>query len=118
MASTLPEFLQAGISTLSTAAQGYSQSGPDPLALLSAIYDTVEVRSNAAPPMVLKIRELGGAPSPYTRYLQPTIVFSGPAGRYVWAPYGEASKSAGSLATGGMLLAIAGVGFLVGRLTK
>lgn len=122
MASTFVDFLQTAGSTISTAvqqgAQGYSQSGPDPMQLIAAAYDTVEIRSNAAPPMVLKVRELGGAPSPYTKYLQPTIIFSGAAGRYVWAPYGEASATTGALTSAGTLLAIAGAGFLLGRFSK
>ena len=113
MASTILDYLNTG----AQAAQGAVQ-GMDPLALISGFYDTVEIRTNAAPPVQLKLRELGGEPSPYTQYLQPTLIFSGPAGRYVYAPYGEAGESTGTLTSVGTLLALAGVGFVLGRLTK
>lgn len=115
MASTLTELLSTFTSSASTS---MAQGGVDPFSLLSNVYDTIEIRSNAAPPMTLQIRELGGAPSPYTRALQPTLIFSGPAGRYVYAPYGEANTMTGTAVSVGMFVGLAGLGFLLGRLTK
>lgn len=111
MASSITDFFSQG-------AEVYNQSGIDPFALISKFYDTVEIRTNAAPPLTLNIGELGGAPSPYTKYLQPTLIFSGSAGRYAWAPYGEADPNTGTFVSVGSLLALGGLGFLLGRLTK
>lgn len=118
MASTLTDYLSTVGSALTTSGGGQGQSGVDPFGVLANIYDTVEIRSNAAPPMTLNIKDLGGAPSPASQYLQPTLIFSGPAGRYVYAPYGEAGQYTGTLTSLGSLAAIAVVGFLVGRATK
>lgn len=111
MASTFTDIL-------GTASDAVGQSGVDPFALISRFYDTVEIRTNAAPSVTINIAELGGEPSPYTQYLQPTLVFSGPAGRYVYAPYGEAGQNTGTLTSAGSLIALAGLGFLLGRVTK
>lgn len=103
------------INTLGTSA---ANSGLDPWQLLAGFYDTIEVRTTAAPPVKISIRDLGGAPSPISQYLKPTIIFTGNSGRYAIAPYGEASAVAGWATSLGTLAAIAGVGFLLGRMTR
>lgn len=114
-ASTILDFLQT---TAGTAATTSASQGFDPFSLISGYYDTVEIRTNAAPPVKLAVRDLGGQPSPYTQALQPTLIFSGSAGRYVYAPYGEAGEYTGTVASVGALAALAIGGFIVGKLWK
>lgn len=94
-------------------------SGVSPFTLLAGIYDTIEVRSNAAPPVKISVNDLGnsGPPSPASQLLQPTIIFSGGAGNYTLAPYGAASPDTGWLTSVGGIGLLIGAGFLLGRLT-
>lgn len=120
MASSFTDLLNTGSSFLATiglnsgnAATG--NTGINPYSLLAGAYDTIEVRSNAAPPVKIAVADLGGGPSAVSQALQPTIIFSGPAGQYTLAPYGAAGEYTGWLTSVGSALALAGVGFLAGR---
>ena len=88
--------------------------------LASATYNTIEVRSNAAPPVVISMADLqgGGPPNPYAQALQPTIILSGPAGSQTIAPYGVADVNTGWYTSIGSLALIVGLGFVIGRATK
>lgn len=97
---------------------GSGGNGINPYSLLAGIYDTIEVRSNAAPPVKIAVADLGGQPSPYSQALQPTIIFSGRGGTYTLAPYGVAGEYAGWLSTVGGALALVGAGWLLGRFLK
>jgi len=61
----------------------------DELALLSSGFDTVEIRSTLAAPVVINLK---GPPDPkgeaLLREIQPAILFSGRAGKFQIAPYG------------------------------
>lgn len=87
----------------------------------STAYDTIEIRSNGTPTITIPMTALqgDGPPNPVAQALQPTIVFSGPAGREVIAPYGESDGTTGGLVSAGAAFGIGGglllLGFFVGR---
>lgn len=123
MASTLTDLFNSGTAALNpstTTNSGSGNTGVNPFSVLGSLYDTIEVRSNAAPPVSINVNDLGagGPPNPASQALQPTIIFTGNAGRYALAPYGEASPTTGWLASVGGFFALLGAGFLLGRLTK
>jgi len=121
MASTLTDWLNAGATAFTPSTSGGGgNTGVNPFTLLGSLYDTIEVRSNAAPPVSINVNDLGGGgpPSPASQALQPTIIFSGNAGRYALAPYGEASPSTGWLTSVGSVVALFGAGFLLGKFLK
>lgn len=64
--------------------------------LASSTYDTVEVWSNASPPITMNVvealRDDGKPPNPVLAALQPTVVLSGPRGKLVIAPFGTARR--------------------------
>lgn len=92
------------------------QGNIDPQALLALAFDQVEIKTNATPTMTMNLK---GPSDPTTQallnQLQPTLVFSGPAGRAVLAPQGAAGEDGGnwfSALTGkaGIAVAATGVG--------
>lgn len=95
-----------------------------PFAAAAQLYDTVEIRTNATPPVIINVRDLGGAkgPNPIAQKLQPTIVLTGPLGQKVLAPYGAADPALGTtVAIGGtaaIALGFAAVAFTLGRMSK
>jgi len=97
-------------SLLSTVASGLGT------ALLEQ-YDTVEIRTEATPPLSVNLRDAtaSGPPSPISQWLKPTIILTGKAGRQVIAPYGPSEGSFGGPFL--LLFSIIGVGFVLGRLT-
>ncbi len=90
----------------------------NPAGLLAGAYDTIEIRSNVSPPIIIDTRELlkDGGPNPLMNTIKPTIVLSGASGRNLIAPYGVADSGGWivPLFVAGFLL---GVGVLVGRAT-
>lgn len=122
MASSLTDWLSTGAQALNTAAGGNiastSNTGVNPYGVLAGLYDTIEVRSNAAPPIKISVADLGGGPSPVSQALQPTIIFTGAAGRYAIAPYGEAGEYTGWFSSVGGAFALVGLGFLLGKLRR
>lgn len=80
-------------------------------------YDTVTIASNATPPVTVNLKDAlaSGPPSPAARWLQPTVILTGPAGRQVIAPYGVSSGSHGGPLL--IVLGLFGLGFVFGRLT-
>lgn len=95
-----------------------------PFAAAAQLYDTVEIRTNATPPITINVRDLGGAtgPNPIAQKLQPTITLTGPLGQKVLAPYGPASATLGTVVgiggTFGVAAALGALGFILGRLSK
>lgn len=89
-----------------------------PAQLLSSLYDTVEVRTNFTPPLRVDITSaLDDSPTgPLVRLMQPTVIFSGNYGRSVVAPAGEAGN--GTLVTFGIVAALIGLGYAIGRYSK
>lgn len=87
---------------------------------LSAVYDTIEIRTSVTPPAVIDLHaaaaSAGEPPSPITQFLKPTIILTGRSGRDVIAPYGEAEGGWGGPIFG--LAVILGFGFLLGRASK
>lgn len=91
----------------------------NPASAVSALWDTIEIRTALSPPLVFKTKELfdTGAPaSPFQKFMKPTVVFSGAAGRQVVAPYGVAGD--GTLIAVLGIAFVLGVGFLAGRASK
>lgn len=88
------------------------------LAALSGVYDQIEFKSAVSPPTSFNVRDLQSSspPSPLTQWLQPTLILTGPQGRYVIAPYGEAQGGYAPLI--GTVAAIFGIGFLLGRFVR
>ena len=65
----------------------------NPGGVLSLFFNQVEVKTNVTPALLFPINAHGAPPDPTTQMLlnqlQPTVVFSGPAGRIVVSPYGS-----------------------------
>lgn len=94
-------------------------AGPDLVGALTggltSLYNTVEIRTSVTPPAVIDLAALAqnsGPPSPITKFLRPTIILSGNAGRQVIAPYGEAEGGWGPSLTA--LGVVVGIGFGLG----
>lgn len=87
---------------------------------LSAVYDTIEIRTSVTPPAIIDLHAVaasqGEPPSPITQFLKPTLILTGRTGRDVIAPYGEAEGGWGGPIFG--LAVILGVGFFLGRASK
>lgn len=90
----------------------------DPIALLSGVYDTVEFRSHAAPPVKLRLDALSGPSGSFVKFLRPTVIFTGKGGRAVLAPEGEALNTVGTLVAALAVGSIFYLGFRVGRLLR
>ena len=80
-------------------------------ALLAALFDTIEVRSRLAPPVILHIGgDAGGQADPATDALlagvQPAITFRGRAGEFTIAPKGMPSGLLSSATTAGPLIGL------------
>ncbi len=64
----------------------------NPDGLISLFFNTVEVRTSVTPPLRFPIGPTGAPSDPATgalvESLKPTVIFSGPAGEVVIAPYG------------------------------
>jgi len=93
------------------------------LAALSGFYDTLEFRSALTPPMEFNVADLTSdtPPNPIVQWLRPTLTLTGPAGKKVIAPYGEAPPSGalgGFGVVGGVFFAGALAGWLLGRNRK
>ena len=92
----------------------------DPAALLSGAFDTLEFRTNASPPITVKVADLSSGaqprtPNPLVKWLQPTVVLTSRAGRSVIAPHGEAGN--GTWTAAALVVGLLGVGFLLGHIT-
>ncbi len=85
----------------------------DPQALLALAFDQVEIKTNATPTMTMNLK---GPSDPATQQLlnqlQPTLIFSGPAGRAVIAPQGAAGAAGGDWFS--TLTSKAGIGIAAG----
>lgn len=85
------------------------------VAALSKTVETIEFRSLAGPPVkfrVLDLVESSGPPSPYVRFLKPTIILKGQVvGTQIIAPGGQAGPNAWKLPTG-VALSVLGIGAL------
>lgn len=93
-----------------------------PFEAAATLYDTVEIRTNATPPIVLNVREMGQGnpgPNPAAVAMKPTIILSGPLGTKTIAPYGIADGRTGTVvsvgAVTGIALVIGGIGYALGR---
>jgi len=66
----------------------------NPTAFVEGTYTQAEFWTRVTPPVHFDVVDLvkDGPPHPLTEFLQPTIVLTGPAGRLVIAPYGEAER--------------------------
>jgi len=95
-----------------------------PFNAASQLYDTVQIRTNATPPITINVRDLGGAsgPNPIAQKLQPTITLTGPLGKKVLAPYGPASETLGTVVgiggTATLVIGFAAFAFMLGRFSK
>lgn len=80
-------------------------------------YDTITIATNATPPVTVNLRDAlaSGPPNPVARWLQPTVVLSGPAGQQMVAPYGASSGSHGGPVF--LVLALFGLGYVFGKLS-
>lgn len=92
-----------------------------PFRALSKLYDKAEFRTSVTPSIAIDVASLdsdgGGGPSPWMRLIRPTLILTGPEGRKVIAPAGEAGEHGGI--TGLILLgALLGVPFLLGRASR
>lgn len=91
-----------------------------PFKALSKLYDRAEFRTSVTPTTIIDVASLdssGGGPSPWMKLLRPTLILSGPEGRKVIAPAGEASEHGG--VTGLLLVgALLGIPFLLGRASR
>ena len=85
---------------------------------LSAVYDTIEIRTSVTPPALIDLQASKyEPPSEITKFLKPTIILTQRNGtRDVIAPYGEAQGGWGGAVFG--LAVILGVGFVLGRASK
>lgn len=97
-------------------------ASPDELAakLVPSIWDNVEFRSAATPPIRAAVSyDPNGPPSPIMQWLQPTVILTGNAGRTVIRPYGGTGDGPnGTLVFWGFFAGIVGIGFVLGRLSK
>ena len=89
------------------------------LAALSGFYNTLEFRSALTPPMEFNVGDLSSdtPPNPIVQWLRPTLTLTGPAGRKVIAPYGEAPPS-GALGGFGVVGSVFLAGALAGWLLR
>ncbi len=65
----------------------------NPAQVIASFWDTLELRTNVTPPIRLNTAELFDTTTPagpVVKFLKPTVVFTGAAGRQVLAPGGEA----------------------------
>lgn len=88
-------------------------------ALAQSLAKTVEIRTNASPPIVLDVGTMiaPGEPGSSTAMslLQPTVILDGGSlGRQVVAPYGAAGTSGGGTLLGGLGL-VFGLGYFLGK---
>lgn len=90
----------------------------DPAALLSGVFHTIEFRTNASPPVVIKTAELqvSGPSNPLLAFLKPTVILSSTAGRTVIAPYGAAGD--GTLGLVAVVGGLIGLGVVLGKLMR
>lgn len=96
----------------------------NPAAAFASLYEQMEVRTLFSPPIVTSTQELlrqvdgpEGKVDFLVSLLKPTIILRGNAGTAVIAPGGPAD-TAGGWRFAGVILAIVGVGFALGRWSK
>lgn len=92
-----------------------------PFRAVARFFDKVELRTEWTPPISFDMASIDepGPPNPYGQALKPTMTFTGPAGTYTVAPYGEASRQGGVRAAGagvGTVVGLLGAGFVLGKL--
>lgn len=89
-------------------------------AAISALYDTMEVRTSITPPAVIDLKaalDPHSPPSPVAQFLQPTIILSRVGGgQQIIAPYGQAPD--GTAGTIGAVAFLMGIGFAVGYFVR
>lgn len=92
----------------------------DPVGLFGGVFHTVEFRSNLTPSIQVKTADfsLDAPQSPWTKLLQPTVIFYGANGEAVVAPGGESRPNVGLVVGLGLIAALVGVGFMLGRASK
>lgn len=91
----------------------------NPASLLALVYDTIEFRSAATPPIVINTKDLltpSTQPNPFLQWLKPTVVLKGAQQQTVIAPLGESQGSWG-VPLGGAA-ALVGLGFALGWALK
>lgn len=93
--------------------------------LLSTVVAEVEVRTTVAALPPFRVRDLVDGPPgpllPIIKALRPTVEFRGANGEPLWtlAPFGVAPRTViGVAVTGGLVLALVAVGFVLGRASK
>lgn len=86
--------------------------------VLGVFFNEVEVRTTVTPPLKFPITATGPSPDPMMQEvlesLRPTVIFTGPAGREVIAPFGETSGASSWLPValvGGAI--VLGIGYLL-----
>ncbi len=87
----------------------------NPASLLALVYDEIEFRSSATPPIIINTKELltpSTQPNPFLQWLKPTVVLRGSGQQTVIAPLGEAQGS-WAVPLGGVA-ALVGLGFALG----
>lgn len=97
-----------------------ASGGKRPEGILPSIWNHVEVRTSATPDIGTDITydpNPSTGPNPIMQWLKPTVILTGPAGRTVVAPYGEAGGG-GALVTAAFFLGIVGIGYVLGRMSK
>lgn len=101
-------------------ANGASSADEVAAKLVPSIWDHVEFRSAATPPIGADVAyNPNGPPNPVMQWLQPTVILTGPAGRTVIRPYGGTGDGPnGTLVAISFFAAIVGIGFALGRLSK
>lgn len=112
------------LNTLSKSVGGgniFSKDGRfDITGVLTGAFHTVEFRSNLTPGVQVKTADLAldSPMSPWTKLLQPTVVFYGPGGEAIVAPAGESKNGVGLVVGLAVVGAIFAAGFMLGRTSK
>lgn len=93
----------------------------NPAAAFASVYDSMEVRTALTPPIVTGTQGLfptteGGQPNVLLNFLRPTVILRGRGGEVVVAPNGQAGN--GTFLFLGVIGALVGVGFVLGRWSK
>lgn len=110
--------IRAALESQGFPAQSITPSGDlDPVMLLSGAFRTIEIRTSVTPPFTFNVSDLSDqVPSgPIPRLLKPTIVLRGPAGSNTIAAFGEASPAIGWVVFLGIVGALVGIGYLIGK---
>lgn len=119
-ATILPMSTNAAGNLIDLIRNGASSADEVAAKLIPSVWDSVEFRSAATPPIRAAVSyDPNGPPNPVMQWLRPTVILTGNAGRTVIRPYGgEGDGPNGTLVFVGFFAAIVGIGFVLGRASK